>query len=321
VTQPTDHIDDETLSSLVDHQLTSDEAAQVQTHLATCAVCQAQVDDLGSLASLLRGLPDLDPPRDFALGPHLVTDPPNVVRLQRWYMATRAVAASLAAVFVLLSVGTLYIDSRPATTSSAQVTQPRLLSSPSEADGSNAAAPALSQPAAAPQVSPPPATPLRTAAQPAGAAAPQPNGASAPQPAGAAAPQPAGASAPQPAGAAAPQPNGASAPQPAGAAAPQPAGAAVPQPAGAAAARPATTPQADDQVAAATSIRPLPTLPPTAVPTPPAVSAPTLLQPPASADPAAPVRTSAAIVGLLAVMALLAALVIRHRLQHLTAHL
>jgi hypothetical protein len=311
VTQPTDHIDDEALSSLVDNQPTPDETKRVQTHLARCAVCQAQLDDLRSLASLLRGLPEIDPPRDFALGPQLVADPPNVVRLQRWYTATRAAAASLAAVFVLLSVGTLYLDSRPGAPGSAQVAQPRLLSSPSEADGSNAAPPAVNQPAAAPQVSPPPG----------GAAAPQSAGAGAAQPANAAAPQPASAGAAQPANAAAPQPASADAAQPANAAAPQPTSAAAPQSAGAAAARSATTPQADDQVAAATSVRPLPTLLPTAAPTPRPASAPALVLPPASTDPAAPIRTAAATVGLLAVLALLAAVVVRHRLQHQAAHL
>ena len=59
---------------------------------------------------MLRQLPEVDPPRDFSLGPRLVADPPNVIRLQRWYTATRAAAASLAAVFVLLVAGTLYVD-------------------------------------------------------------------------------------------------------------------------------------------------------------------------------------------------------------------
>jgi hypothetical protein len=258
VTQPIKHLDDEVLSAFVDRQLTPDETAQVKAHLETCSVCSAQFESFQSLAQLLRGLPEVEPPRDFALGPRVVADPPNVIRLRRWYTATRVAAACFAAVFVLLSVGTLYVDSRPGAATSAQVIQPRLLTAPSAADGTGAAPPAINQPAAAPQAS---------------------------------------------------------------VAAPAPIRAAAPQSAGAAAAKPATTPQADDQVAATTSSRALPTPPPpTLVPTPQPVSAPLFIQPPAS-DPVAPLRTSAAIVGVLAVLALLGALVVRHRLQHQAAHL
>jgi hypothetical protein len=258
VTQPTKHIDDEILSAFVDNQITPDEVAHVQEHLATCAECSAHFDGFQGVAQLLRGLPEIEPPRDLALGPRLVADPPNVIRLQRWYTATRAVAASLAAVWVLLSVGALYVDSRPSAATSAQVAQPRLLASPSEADGSDAAPPALNQPATAPQASPAPQAPVRAAA---------------------------------------------------------------PQSAGAAAAKPATTPQADDQVAATTSVRTLPTLPPpTLAPTPRPASAPPFVQPAASSDPAAFLRAIAEIVGVLAVLALVAAMVVRRRLQHQSIH-
>ena len=258
MTQPTKHTDDEVLSAFVDNQLTPDEVDQVKAHLGTCADCNAQVHDFQSVAQLLRGLPEVEPPRDFALGPRLVADPPNVIRLRRWYTATRAAAASLAAVFVLLSVGTLYVDTRPGAATSAQVAQPRLLASPNAAEGSDAAPAAVSQPAAAPQAPAAPPAPVRQAA---------------------------------------------------------------PQSAGAAAAKPATTPQADDQVAATTSIRTLPTPPPpTLAPTPRPASAPTFVQAPAAFDPTALLRTTAAIVGLLAVLALLAAVVVRHRLQHQATH-
>jgi len=254
VTQSTDHIDDEALSALVDNQLTPDEAARVRAHVDSCSACQERSQGVRSVAELLRGLPDVEPPRDFQLGPRVLADPPNVIRLRRWYTATRVAAASLAAVFVFLSVGTLYVDSRtaaaPAVSTVADATQPQVLSAP--------------------------------------AAAPQ-NAAAAAQ----AAPKPAAAVA-------------ARQPSP------------VPAAGVAAAARPAqaSNPETDDQVAAATSVNPLPTLAPTPVPIARSVPIPPP-QPAAPSDTAAPWRNSAAIAGVLAVLALLAALVARHRLQRL----
>ncbi|MBV9577903.1 MAG: hypothetical protein JO057_04855, partial [Chloroflexi bacterium] len=54
-----------------------------------------------------------DPPRDFRLGPALLADPPQVVRLRRWYAVGRIAAASLAALFVVLSSASLYLETRP----------------------------------------------------------------------------------------------------------------------------------------------------------------------------------------------------------------
>jgi anti-sigma factor RsiW len=117
VTQSGEHLNDEQISALIDAQLPPAEAALARTHVATCAVCTVRVDEMQALVVLLGALPSLDAPRDFRLPqqPRLVvlTEPPNVIRLRRWYSATRVGAASLAAAFVFLSVGTLYVDSRP----------------------------------------------------------------------------------------------------------------------------------------------------------------------------------------------------------------
>jgi hypothetical protein len=210
-------------------------------------------------------LPILEPPRSFALGPRALADPPNVIRLRRWYTATRVAAGSLAAVFVLLSVGTLYVDSRPSAGGAAAVTslksQPEIVSSPA-------------------------------AAQPPGGAFGAPAAQTAPQPAGATAndAQTARQSAPAAGGPAPPAP----------------------------APRPAAAGEASDQVAAATTVRPLPTPVPTPLPAP----APTLAPPPAERsraeprlDAGAPLRTAAVVVGVLTVVTLLATAVVRHRLR------
>src|SRR5437016_1677094 len=105
------------------------------------------------LVALLRALPSVDPPRDFRLGPRLVADPPNVIRLRRWYAWSRAGAGALAAAFVFLSVGTLYVDSRPTATPATLVSkaQPAAQSAPETVtrDASSAAPPAAAPPAAA----------------------------------------------------------------------------------------------------------------------------------------------------------------------------
>jgi len=284
-----DHIADQSLSAFIDDQLAPDAALQAQTHLETCSVCRVRLDELQSLVDLLHRLPSLEPPRDFSIGPRLVADPPNVVRLRRWYGVVRAGAATLAAAFVFLSAGALYVNSQPAASSG--------LSSRSQV-ASAPAAPLAASPAvrsAAPAAAAPPA--------------PVPSGPGAladAAPAGVSAPARA-ASASTPSGIA---PGGAGAPAPSGAA---PGGAA----AAAARSQPAPGDDLTDQVTAATSARPLPTLAPTAVPVP-TQAPPRIAQQPfavATVDPAAPLRTAAAIVGLLAVFGLLATLVVRHRLR------
>jgi hypothetical protein len=133
VTHSGDHIPDETLSALVDDQLDADAAHSARGHLTTCSACRQRLDELHSVVALLRALPELDPPRDFRLGPHRLVDAPNVVRLRRWYTVARASAASLAAVFVFLSVGALYIDSRPAVAPATLEAKPQVALAPSAA--------------------------------------------------------------------------------------------------------------------------------------------------------------------------------------------
>jgi hypothetical protein len=239
VTQPLAHLDDDVLSAFVDQQLTPNESAQVIVHLQTCPECQARLDGLRSVATLLRQLPEIEPPRDFSVGPRLLVDPPNVVRLQRWYAATRVAAGALAAVFVFLLAGTLYLESQPRASTTAR---PALLAAPAQ----DAA----------------PVVPTIAARAAVAAQAPAAGAAAAPRPA-------------------------------------------------------AINPQADDQVAAATSVSPLPTPVPTPVPTVVIVpvTAPVVVEP---AGSAAPFGTAAVVVGILAVLALLAALIVRRRLQRVS---
>jgi Putative zinc-finger len=315
VIQPGEHIADQILSASIDDQLTLEEAREANAHLQTCAACRARLDELRSVVSLLAALPALEPPRDFSIGLRLVVDPPNVVRLRRWYGVARAGAASLAAAFVFLSAGALYIDSQaPATSTTGLASRVQVASGPAAA-AVPAASPAVRALAPAAPV-PPGANAAPPVPAPASAAAPAdsaPVRATAPN----SAPAPAAGAAAPAAGAPAAPANSAPA---SGAAAPA-LGAAAPA-AGAAAvrARTAPTPNGEDvadQVTAATSVRPLPTPVPTLAPIP-TLAPPQVAQPFATTttvDSAAPLRTAATIVGVLAACVLLATLVVRHRLR------
>jgi len=149
VMYPGRHLLDESLSALLDEQLSAEDARSVRAHLEACPACQVRLDALRSVVALLRALPEAEPPREFRLGPRAIADPPNVVRLRRWYTATRAAAASLAAVFVFLSVGALYLDSQPAASPTTLVAKPQLASAPTAAS-QRAPTPAVKAAAPAP---------------------------------------------------------------------------------------------------------------------------------------------------------------------------
>ncbi len=286
-----DHLSDEVLSVLVDEQLSPAELQAARVHLEACTRCTEQLAELRRLKALLGDLPELDLPRDFALGPRLVADPPNVIRLERWYTWTRAGAASLAAAFVFLVAGTVYVDT---------VSPPRFDARTTQAVAN---APKVAVPAAAPASAP--ATVPTTAPTAAVAPAAPPQSNAVPGVPAAARDSAQSASAPASAG-------GATAQQPAAqlAARSQPSAAeSEPKPAAG---------DTADQTAAATRVQPLPTLPPTPVPQPPAapVASTAALS---VVDPAAPLRTAAVIAGVLAVLVLLGALVVRHRLSRARA--
>ncbi len=119
------HLDDETLSALVDGRLTLPEAASARAHLRGCPACGHRWAELGAVASLLRALPEVEPPRDFSLGPRALApegEPAPVVRgvvagsgrdapsrLTWWYRWTRVVASAAAASFLVLAAGEVYL--------------------------------------------------------------------------------------------------------------------------------------------------------------------------------------------------------------------
>jgi hypothetical protein len=91
------HLDEVQLSSLIDERLESADRWPVEAHLADCPRCRERLAGLRATVALLRGLPEIEPPRSFQLAE--TTRRPLALRLAPWSLAAGALAAAL---FVLL---------------------------------------------------------------------------------------------------------------------------------------------------------------------------------------------------------------------------
>lgn len=58
-----EHLDPELLSAYIDHELPAADIAAVERHLATCATCRAEYEELQGLSTLVRELPIYTPKR------------------------------------------------------------------------------------------------------------------------------------------------------------------------------------------------------------------------------------------------------------------
>jgi hypothetical protein len=105
------HLNDETFSDLLDGLLAPPEAHAARTHISHCTTCSRQLEELRAVTQLLRALPEIEPPRDFTIGPRPVGEPATSYRrLQRWYTWSRTAASAMAALFVLLFGANVYVD-------------------------------------------------------------------------------------------------------------------------------------------------------------------------------------------------------------------
>ena len=93
---PRGHAPTELLSTWLDRQVEPTEAEPLERHLAECGACRDELAELGAVRNLLRSLPDVPPPRSFALAP-----PVESARFSRFLPWTRGAAAIAAAVFVV----------------------------------------------------------------------------------------------------------------------------------------------------------------------------------------------------------------------------
>lgn len=91
----------EQLNAFIDGELQADEQLQVEKHLQTCAVCQAEVELSKRLVTALNSLPEMSAPRSFAIRPE------QARRLRANPVHTAAKAALAIAAALLIFVFTL----------------------------------------------------------------------------------------------------------------------------------------------------------------------------------------------------------------------
>lgn len=129
-----DHLDDEALSGILDERLPEWKAAESRRHVAICGDCRDRLEGLANVALLLRSLPQVEPPRDFGLGPRLIAaggtlhPRPGERRLRRLYTWTRTFAGAAAALMLLSFSADVYYDAgRPVASTDAAADQPETI--------------------------------------------------------------------------------------------------------------------------------------------------------------------------------------------------
>ena len=122
------HLADDILNAWIDGIATPDEQQIVDGHLATCETCQRRMDELQAIKAMLSSMPQVAPPRSFALTPGQAKKPTpirerttasNIVRLLP-IVRTLSVAAILA---VLILGGSLVLGQDDATFSPGETTE------------------------------------------------------------------------------------------------------------------------------------------------------------------------------------------------------
>jgi hypothetical protein len=171
-----EHPSNEELSAHLDGMLANGDARRVQSHVASCPFCEAQLAELRDVKSLFQGLPSAAAPRSFALTSAQATRPPAVAPRQQSSSRPRAFAFAPAVAMILLFavVGTdLAFVSGDGVTSRANESGNQTLAREDAGAGG-----AKSQAASAPAAAPPPVQPAADQAAvptaPAGGVAPAP---------------------------------------------------------------------------------------------------------------------------------------------------
>jgi hypothetical protein len=104
------------LSAYIDGEVTADERAVIESHLATCADCQRDLTALRQTVALLSQLPSVAAPRPFTLRPADVAQverrPADRVAWWQWVAKTPGVVAGLAALLCVVLVGGVLLMGR-----------------------------------------------------------------------------------------------------------------------------------------------------------------------------------------------------------------
>lgn len=95
------HVSDE-LSAYVDGRAEPKQKALIERHLAECAQCAAELEQLRCLVDAIRATPPVRSPRSFALSPEMVRERPRRSWLNIWSSLAPAVAGAAALILAAL---------------------------------------------------------------------------------------------------------------------------------------------------------------------------------------------------------------------------
>jgi len=98
------HLDLDTLTAYLDHELSDADRQDAEHHLRLCADCRQERDELRATVLLLRGLPQYAPRRSFRVGSERAMTPVNGGWLARLLPALPAIRVAMVAVAMLLLV-------------------------------------------------------------------------------------------------------------------------------------------------------------------------------------------------------------------------
>ena len=103
------HCSLETVSSYIDGALRNREMQQVEAHLASCADCAEQEEELRSVVSVLRAMPTVPAPRSFAVPVPAAPAPVFVFEpARRWWQPSPMAGLRAAAVAAALALAVVF---------------------------------------------------------------------------------------------------------------------------------------------------------------------------------------------------------------------
>ena len=125
VRRPTpQHLDTDALSAVLDGRLDPDSLVAARAHVAVCADCRRELDELRTTVSLLHGLPQYRPRRSFALGAAYAktAHASRLARLLPFLPVLRTATAVVALLLAVVTGADVLIDDEPAPATSTDLT-------------------------------------------------------------------------------------------------------------------------------------------------------------------------------------------------------
>jgi anti-sigma factor RsiW len=99
----------ERITDYIFEELPAAELAEAKAHVAQCGECKSAVEHFQRTRSLLKAVPDVDPPRSA----ELVFEKPRVVRSWTWkWLAPMAAAAAILVIALLVPIQVQWQDSQ-----------------------------------------------------------------------------------------------------------------------------------------------------------------------------------------------------------------